>query len=149
MCQEPSQRFHYPKNPSYCALYEGRNEACAAPGGREEGEAGHLSFTACALSRHNNLLFTMPFLLHVAALPPKPKFPRLNRINIPMAKERCVPQRRCNHVVPAEATQAYEIEHWAERLNSSSGQPLLPRTSQLYPARQSEEQKEPREGNWV
>lgn len=135
MCQEPSQRFHYPKNPSYCALYEGRNEACAAPGGREEGEAGHLSFTACALSRHNNLLFTMPFLLHVAALPPKPKFPRLNRINIPMAKERCVPQRRCNHVVPAEATQAYEIEHWAERLNSSSGQPLLPRTSQLYPAR--------------
>lgn len=91
----------------------------------------------------------MPFLLHVAALPPKPKFPRLNRINIPMAKERCVPQRRCNHVVPAEATQAYEIEHWAERLNSSSGQPLLPRTSQLYPARQSEEQKEPREGNWV
>ena len=80
---------------------------------------------------------------------PKPKFPRLNRINIPMAKERCVPQRRCNHVVPAEATQAYEIERWAESLDGGSGQPPLPYIPQLYPTRPLKQQKEPREGNWV
>lgn len=33
-----------------------------------------------------------------------------------MAKECCVPQRRCNHVVPAEVMWAYEIGHWAEGL---------------------------------
>lgn len=38
-----------------------------------------------------------------------------------MAKERCVPQRRCNHVVRSEAMQTYEIEHWAESLDPAQG----------------------------
>lgn len=43
-----------------------------------------------------------------------------------MAKERCVPQRRYNHVAPAEAAQAYETEHGAEGLDLVPGQPPLP-----------------------
>lgn len=64
-----------------------------------------------------------------------------------MAEERSVPQRRGKHAVPAQATQACETEHWAERLDLGSGShPALPR---LDPAERSEKQKEPKEGNWV
>ena len=60
------------------------------------------------------------------------------RINIPMAKERCVPQRRCNHVVPAEVMWAYEIGHWAEGLAPGWRVAPLLCLPQLYPARQLE-----------
>lgn len=109
---------------------------------------------AWALSRHSNLLFTRSFLLHVSLQPQSQKFPRLNRINIPMAKERCVPQRRCNHVAPAEAVQAYETEHGAEGLDLGPEWPPLPQPpavpcpggsllpdSQLHPTGQLEKQR--------
>ena len=55
-----------------------------------------------------------------------------------MAKERCVPQRRCNHVVPAEVMWAYEIGHCAEGLAPGWRVAPLLCLPQLCPARQLE-----------
>lgn len=133
MCQEPSQQFHCPKNPPL-SYKRGEAEAHTVPSGRERVKLG-IRATAWALSRHSDLLFTRSFLLCVSLQPQSQKFPRLNRINIPMAKERCVPQRRCNHVAPAEAVQAYETEHGTKGLDLGPGwTPSL--SPQLCPAQE-------------
>lgn len=157
MCQEPSQQFHCPKNPPL-SYKKGEAEAHAVPVGRERVKLG-IGAPAWALSRHSDRLFTRSFLLGASLQPQSQKFPRLNRINIPMAKERRVPQRRYNHVAPAEAAQAYETEHGAEGLDLGPGQPPShsPQlysaqeghsslTPQLYPTRQLETQQSPGRG---
>ena len=84
-------------------------EAHGAPGGREGVKLASQLLSLCSFQTQRPSLYKA--ILAACLNPsPKPKFPQLNRVNIPMAKKRRVPQRRCNHIVPAEAMCANEIE---------------------------------------
>lgn len=119
MRQEPSQQFCCPRS-LHGPIQREEQRPLRSLAAEERVRPGIGASTARAPSRHGDLLFTRPFVLHISALSPKPKFPRSNRINIPRVEGRSVPERRCNHL-RAEVSQAYEMEHWAESLDPAQG----------------------------
>lgn len=137
VCQEPSQQFHCPKNPTL-PYKRGRTEAHTVPTGREKGEAGHLSFQSlCSFQTQRPSLYKAIFAARLSPTP-KAKIPPFEQDKHSHGKGTlCSPeemQSRCS-------CRGY-AGLWNRTLGwgpgPSSRQTSLPCSPQLYPTRQLE-----------